>query len=80
MEENMTMRSIGSSPRSLIFSAGPAAAQQLTEQDGRQIVDGIEKVKAKAFETKNAAIWSSPFADNAVRLPSAAKPRLDGRR
>jgi ketosteroid isomerase-like protein len=55
------------------LSAGAAAAQHLTEQDGRQVVDGIEKVKAKAFETKDAAMWGSLFADNAVQLPDSGE-------
>jgi hypothetical protein len=66
--------------RARYFFAGPAAAQQLTEQDGRQIVDGIEKVKAKAFETKDAVIWGSVFANNAIQLPLSGKLRWDGRR
>jgi ketosteroid isomerase-like protein len=65
-----------------ILSAGPAAAQHLTDQDGRQIVEGIEKVKAKAFEAKDAAIWGSLFADNAVELPlsgetSVGRPAIE---
>lgn len=46
--------------------AAPAAAQHLTEADGRQIIDGIEQVKAKAFANKDAAIWGSMLADNAL--------------
>jgi hypothetical protein len=46
--------------------AAPAAAQHLTEADGRQIIDGIEQVKAKAFANKDAAIWGSLLADNAA--------------
>jgi uncharacterized protein (TIGR02246 family) len=65
-----------------MLSAGPAAAQHLTEQDGRQVVDGIEKVKAKAFETKDPTIWGSLFADNAVQLPlsgeaSVGRPAIE---
>jgi hypothetical protein len=56
MEGNMTMRSIVIISALAILSAGPVAAQHLTDQDGRQIVDGIEKLKAKAFETRDAAI------------------------
>jgi hypothetical protein len=82
MEDNMTMRSIVIISALAIFSAGPAAAEHLTDQDGRQIVDGIEKVKAKAFETKDAAIWGSLFADNAVQLPlsgetSVGRPAIE---
>jgi uncharacterized protein (TIGR02246 family) len=82
MEENMTMRLIAIMSALGVFSAGGAAAQHLTDQDGRQIVDGIEKVKAKAFETKDAAIWGSLFADNAVQLPlsgetSVGRPAIE---
>ena len=59
-----------------ILSAGPAAAQHLTEQDVRQIVDGIEKVKAKAFETKDAVIWGSLFANNAIQLPLSGETSI----
>jgi uncharacterized protein (TIGR02246 family) len=59
-----------------ILSGGPAAAQHLTEQDGRQIIDGIEKVKAKAFETKDAALWGSLFADNSVQLSETGESRV----
>ena len=65
----MTIRSTAIISALAILSAGRAAAQHLTEQDGRQIVDGIEKVKAKAFETKDASIWGSLFADNAGTTP-----------
>ena len=78
----MTIRSTAIISALAILSAGPAAAQHLTEQDGREIVDGIEKVKAKAFDTKDASIWGSLFADNAVQLPlsgetSVGRPAIE---
>ncbi len=78
----MTIRSTAIIFALAILSAGPAAAQHLTEQDGREIVDGIEKVKAKAFDTKDASIWGSLFADNAVQLPlsgetSVGRPAIE---
>jgi ketosteroid isomerase-like protein len=82
MEENMTMGSTAIISALAILSAGPVAAQHRTDQDGRQIVDGIEKVKAKAFETSDSAIWGSLFADNAVQLPlsgetSVGRPAIE---